>query len=155
MKNKLFINFLIIVFTSFFSLQAYSLNLFDGKWYGNNPCAYFDEAQDVVLEINEGKAKVNWGEKHNLTKYRGKVYQSDKLGMNSNAGRVEGKFISFDELVLNEGVTFTNDDEETINCEFTLTKNEIKEEKTAEENDPAVAILTNLYNTYFGDNDNE
>ena len=53
--------------------------------------------------------------------------------MNSNACRVEGKFISAEELVLNEGVTFTNDDDETINCEFTLTKNEVKEEKTAEE----------------------
>lgn len=133
MNNKIIINLLTIFFASLFSMQAYSLSLFDGKWYGTNPCAYFDEAQDVILEINDGKAKVNWGEKNNRTKYRGKVYQSDKLGMNSNAGRVEGKFISAEELVLNKGVTFTNDDDETINCEFTLTKNEVKEEKTTEE----------------------
>ena len=133
MNKKIHLKFLTLVLITLIGTQAYSISLFDGKWYGNNPCAFFDEAQDVVLEIDDGKAKVNWGEKYNLNKYRGKVYQSDKLGLNSNAGRVEGRFTSADELVLNKGVTFTNDDGVVINCEFTLTKNEIKEEKTAEE----------------------
>ena len=74
--------------------------------------------------------KVFWGEKHNPTKYSGGVYQTDKLGLNSNAGRIEGNFISTEELILNKGETFTNNNGETINCEFTLTKNEIKDSKT-------------------------
>jgi len=133
MNTKAYINLITILFVSAITSQALSLNLFDGKWYGANPCAYFDESQEVELEIVDGKAKVSWGEKHNLTKYIGKVYQSDKLGLNSNAGRVEGKFVTTDELVLNKDVTFTNDDGETINCEFTLTKNAPSEEKSAEE----------------------
>ena len=35
---------------------------YDGEWYGTNPCAYFDQSQDVVLTIKDGKAKVDWGE---------------------------------------------------------------------------------------------
>ena len=60
-------SFFILILSTLISSQAFA-NLFDGKWYGTNPCAYFDESQDVVLEIEDGKAKVDWGEKHNLTK---------------------------------------------------------------------------------------
>ena len=71
---------------------------------------------DVILEIENGKAKVEWGEERNPSKYRGKVYQNDKLGLNSNDGRVEGFFKSIDELVLNKDKTFTNNNDETISC---------------------------------------
>ena len=106
---------------------------YDGEWYGTNPCAYFDQSQDVVLTIKDGKAKVDWGEEFKPTKYRGKVLKNDKLGLNSNAGRIEGKFTSHEELILNEGKDFTNDDGETISCEFTLNKGAMKEEKTEEQ----------------------
>ena len=79
--------FIKLFFLILISTQAFA-SLFDGKWYGTNPCAYFDEAQDVVLEIEDGKAKADWGEKHNPTKYRGKVYKTDKLGLNSNTDRI-------------------------------------------------------------------
>ena len=35
-------------------------------------CAYFDQSQDVVLTIKDGKAKVDWGEEFKPTKYRGR-----------------------------------------------------------------------------------
>ena len=132
-NNKLVMkSFFVLMLSTLISSQAFA-GLFDGKWYGTNPCAYFDESQDVVLEIEDGKAKVDWGEKHNPTKYRGGVYKTDKLGLNSNAGRVEGKFTSPEELILNQDVVFTNSNGETVNCEFTLTKNEIKKEEDPEE----------------------
>jgi len=119
-------SFYIFILSTLISSQVFAISLFDGKWYGTNPCAYFDEPQSVVLEIEDGKANVVWGEKHNPTKYRGGVYKTDKLGLNSNTGRVEGKFTSPEELILNEDVVFTNSNGESISCEFTLTKNEIK-----------------------------
>ena len=103
-NNKLVMkSFFVLMLSTLISSQAFA-GLFDGKWYGTNPCAYFDESQDVVLEIEDGKAKVDWGEKHNPTKYRGGVYKTDKLGLNSNAGRIEGKFTSPEELILNQDV---------------------------------------------------
>ena len=107
---------------------------FDGDWYGSNPCAYFDEPQDVILVIKNGKAKVDWGDKYKPTKYRGKVLKNNKLGLNSNEGRIEGIFISENELILNKDKDITNSDGETISCEFTLNKGGMKEqEKTPEE----------------------
>ena len=108
-------------------------NKYDGEWFGANPCAYFDQAQDVILIIKDGKAKVDWGEKFKPTKYRGKVLRNDKLGLNSNAGRIEGEFISNQELVINKGKDYTNSDGKTISCEFTLNKGSMKIEKTPEE----------------------
>ena len=112
--------------------QVFAIN-FDGDWYGTNPCAYFDKSQDVKLVIVDGKAKVDWGDEFKPTKYRGKVLKNNKLGLNSNEGRIEGEFISEDELVLNKGKEFTNTDGETTNCEFTLNKGAMKEEETPEE----------------------
>ena len=124
----------IIPFVVIFFLSSNLLaSKYDGEWYGTNPCAYYDQAQDVVLTIKDGKAKVDWGEEFKPTKYRGKVLKNDKLGLNSNAGRIEGEFISHEELILNEGKEFTNDDAETISCEFTLNKGAMKEEKTEEQ----------------------
>ena len=149
--------FFILILSTLISSQAFA-SLFDGKWYGTNPCAYFDESQDVVLEIEDGKAKVDWGEEHNPTKYRGGVYQTDKLGLNSNAGRIEGKFTSLEELILNKDGVFTNSNGETINCEFTLTKNEIKKEenpeevakqKEEEEKDEVNTIIENIPDWYL------
>ena len=105
---------------------------FDGDWYGTNPCAYFDKSQDVKLVIEDGKAKVDWGDEYNPTKYRGKVLKNNKLGLNSNEGRIEGIFISENELILNKGKDITNSDGETISCEFTLNKGAMKEEITLE-----------------------
>ena len=122
----------ILFFPLLISTQALA-GIFDGKWYGTNPCAIFDEPQDVILEIENGKAKADWGEERNPTKYRGKVYKGDKIGLNSNDGRVEGYFTSTEELLLNKGKTITNNNNETINCEFVLTKNAIKKEDDPEE----------------------
>lgn len=130
--NKIFL-FAIISFlpTSVFAFT------FDGDWYGSNPCAYFDETQDVILVIKDGKAKVDWGDEYKPTKYRGKVLKNNKLGLNSNEGRIEGIFISENELILNKGKDFTNTNGETTSCEFTLNKGSMKktpkEEKTPEE----------------------
>ena len=138
-KNILIKSIFLIIFAILISPQAFAgKGKYDGKWYGTNPCAYFDEAQDVTLEIENDKAKADWGEKHKETKYRGKIYKGDKLGLNSNAGRVEGEFMSPEELILNEDVTFTNSSDETIDCEFTLTKNEIKKEENIETADTNV-----------------
>ena len=82
--------------------QVFAIN-FDGDWYGTNPCAYFDKSQDVKLVIADGKAKVDWGDEFKPTRYRGKVLKNNKLGLNSNEGRIEGEFISEKELVLNKG----------------------------------------------------
>jgi len=84
---------LIIILSTFFTSNVFA-SIFDGKWYGTNPCAIFDEPQDIILEIENGKAKTEWGEERNPSKYRGKIYQNDKLGLNSNDGRVEG-FVFF------------------------------------------------------------
>ena len=89
----------ILFFPLLISTQALA-GIFDGKWYGTNPCAIFDEPQDVILEIENGKAKADWGEERNPTKYRGKVYKGDKIGLNSNDGRVEGYFTSTEKLLL-------------------------------------------------------
>ena len=138
-KNILIKSIFLIIFALLISSQAFAgKGKYDGKWYGTNPCAYFDEAQDVTLVIENDIAKVDWGEKHKETKYRGKIYKRDKLGLNSNAGRVEGEFMSQEELILNEDVTFTNSSDETIDCEFTLTKNEIKKEDDTETADTNV-----------------
>ena len=126
MRNIL--TFILIVLPT--SVFAFS---FDGDWYGTNPCAYFDKSQDVKLVIKDGKAKVDWGDEYKPTKYRGKVLKNNKLGLNSNEGRIEGIFISENELILNKGKDFTNTDGETISCEFTLNKGSMK--KTPEEID--------------------
>ena len=125
--------FILIILLSIFLSSQVLASIFDGKWYGTNPCAIFDEPQDIILEIENGKAKTEWGEERNPSKYRGKIYQDDKLGLNSNAGRVEGFFKSIDELVLNTDKTYTNNNDETISCEFILTRNEIKKEADPEE----------------------
>lgn len=125
--------FILIILSSIFLSSQVLASIFDGKWYGTNPCAIFDEPQDIILEIENGKAKTEWGEERNPSKYRGKIYQDDKLGLNSNAGRVEGFFKSIDELVLNTDKTYTNNNDETISCEFILTRNEIKKEADPEE----------------------
>ena len=130
-KNILFKSIFVFIFTSLISYQVFA-GKYDGKWHGTNPCAYFDEAQDVTLVIENDKAKVDWGEKYNLTKYRGKIFKGDRLGLNSNDGRIEGEFLSREELILNEGVTFTNSSEEIIECEFTLTKIEKQNEEDSE-----------------------
>ena len=143
---------IILFFPLLISTQALA-GIFDGKWYGTNPCAIFDEPQDVILEIENGKAKADWGEERNPTKYRGKVYKGDKIGLNSNDGRVEGYFTSTEELLLNKGKTITNNNNETINCEFVLTKNAIKKEdnpeeiakqKAIEEEEQAKSIMDNI-----------
>ena len=125
--------FILIILSSIFLSSQVLASIFDGKWYGTNPCAIFDEPQDIILEIENGKAKTEWGEERNPSKYRGKIYQNDKLGLNSNDGRVEGFFKSIDELVLNTDKTYTNNNDETISCEFILTRNEIKKEADPEE----------------------
>ena len=123
---------LIIIISLLLPLKVFA-SIFDGKWYGTNPCAIFDEPQDIILEIENGKAKTEWGKERNPSKYRGKIYKNDKLGLNSNDGRVEGFFKSIDELVLNKDKTYTNNNDETISCEFILTRNEIKKETDSEE----------------------
>ena len=55
MNTKAYINLITILFFSAITSQALSLNLFDGKWYGANPCAYFDESQD---EMHQPRARV-------------------------------------------------------------------------------------------------
>ena len=125
--------FLLFLIFLFLPTNVFAFN-FDGDWYGTNPCAYFDQSQDVKLIIEDGKAKVNWGDEFKPTKYRGKVLKNNKLGLNSNEGRIEGEFISEKELLINKGKEFTNTDGEIINCEFILNKGAlIVEEKTLEE----------------------
>jgi len=124
---------LVFIILAFLPTSVFAFS-FDGDWYGSNPCAYFDEPQDVILVIKNGKAKVDWGDKYKPTKYRGKVLKNNKLGLNSNEGRIEGIFISENELILNKDKDITNSDGETISCEFTLNKGAMKEEeKTPEE----------------------
>jgi hypothetical protein len=129
MKLKIMKRFLLFAIFACLPTHVFAFS-FDGDWYGTNPCAYFDKSQDVKLVITEGKAKVDWGDEFKPTKYRGKVLKNNKLGLNSNEGRIEGEFISEEELVLNKGKEFTNTDGEITNCEFTLNKGAMKEEET-------------------------
>ena len=50
--NKILLikSFFLIIIMILISTDAFA-GKYDGKWYGTNPCAYFDEAQDVTLLI--------------------------------------------------------------------------------------------------------
>ena len=128
--------FLLFIILTLLPTQLFAFS-FDGNWYGTNPCAffnksqdaYFDKSQDVKLVIENGKAKVDWGEELNPIKYRGKVLKNNKLGLNSNEGRIEGIFISEDVLMINKGKESINTNGEAINCEFILNKGSMKKAK--------------------------